>query len=176
VATAWKTPDGVVVVGAADVVSMVEKLLRLLELEEDVLLFKVVDDEVLTDVLDVVLTDVLVVLDEVDVDVTLRVEVALELDFPLEVLAEEVVRRSTGSPNPYRRTGSGNPYALSRRRNRFCFAASSISRIIFRLTNRCIERAYSNGNDELKSKFRTIGISTTCFPSGRTAVGIIFLP
>jgi hypothetical protein len=114
------------------------------------------------------LTDVLVV--------TLReVELVLELDFAV-VGVGEVVRRCTGSPNPYRSTGSGNPYfngAL--RRNRFCFADSSASIIILRLTNRSMERAYSNMNEELKLTFRTIGISTTCFAAGKTAVGNVFL-
>jgi hypothetical protein len=118
VAIALNTPVVVVVVGAADDVSLIDELERL-----PLLLFEE-EDEDLLDGLDVVSLLLVVA--------TLEVLVILELDFTV-VEIEEDVRRSTGSPKPYRRTGSGRPYAFPRFHIR---NSSSISIILLRLTNR----------------------------------------
>jgi hypothetical protein len=118
VAIALNTPAVVVVLGAADDVSLVDEVERLL-----LLLFEE-EDEDLFDVLDVVCLLLVVV--------TLEVLVIFELDFTV-VEVEEDVRRSTGSPKPYLRTGSGRPYAFPRFRIR---NSSSISMILLRFTNR----------------------------------------
>lgn len=149
-ATAWKTPC-VEVVAGPEFVSLVERTLRLLE-EDNELVF--------TKVLDVVFFALVV---------TLAVELVLELDFVVEV---ELVPLCTASPKPYRRTGSGKPYAFARRTSRFASASSSRCIISFLLTNRSMARAYSNTNDLLKLTLCTIGISTTRFASGNTAVGL----
>jgi hypothetical protein len=106
----------VVVDVAADDVSLVDELDRLLLLLEE-------EDE---DLLDVDVVSLLLVV------AALEVLVIFELDFTV-VDVEEDVRRSTASPKPYRRTGSGRPYAFPRFRIR---NSSSISRILLRLTKR----------------------------------------